>query len=430
MNNLKKTLMLSSLSLLSLTIQPAYGLPSRLEVLNGETNAPQRWQLIVNNQPYQIQGVGCAKAKGANGVDYLHLAKQLGANTVRTWGLTHTDTNYLDRAAELGLQVAVGIWLPHPKARSLYQNPNSEKLVRLRAHILTQVDQLRTHPAVLLWVVGNEVLHSADSPSEHTGFLIFLESLIKEIKIRDPDHLVSYAAAESVDLQMLAQSAKSLDIIGINLYSDPRKLQHRKQRSGESRPLLFTEFGPRRPEDMRLDKLGYPLTPTDQAKTKRYLRRLDQLDSLSKQTLGAFVFRLGDPKPDNLHWWNLSYGDNPRAAYVAIARRYQGDGWDDAPICKATPSPRIQVAPGTSLQLQISDQTLSHARYGSHFWPVESHVRTQPASTLLTPVQVSATPNMRVSAPDRPGDYWLITHAVNANGTACVQRSSLRVQQP
>lgn len=430
MNTLKKALMLSSLGLLTLTIQSAYGFPSHLEALNGDTAASQRWQLIVNNQPYQIRGVGCAKAKGSKGVDYLHLAKQLGANTVRTWGLTHTDTNYLDRAAELGLQVAVGIWLPHPKTDSLYQNPHSEALIRLRSKILTQVDQLRKHPAVLLWVVGNEVLHSADSRSERTGFLIFLESLVKEIKARDPDHLVSYAATESVDLQMLSQSATSLDIIGINLYSDPRKLQRRKQLSGESRPLLFTEFGPRRPEDMRLDALGYPVTPTDQAKAKRYLRRLDQLESLAKQTLGAFVFRLGDPKPDNLYWWNLSYGDHPRAAYVAIAQRYQGSDWNNAPTCKATPSSRHQVAPGTPLQLQVSEQAPNNARYGSHFWPVESRARTRPTSTLLAPDQVSTHPNMWVNAPDQPGDYWLITHAVSANGTACVQRSSLRVQQP
>ncbi|WP_372830686.1 glycoside hydrolase family 2 TIM barrel-domain containing protein [Pontibacterium sp.] len=429
MNTLKNTLILSSLGV-TMTIQSAYGLPSRLEALNGETDAPQRWQLIVNNQPYQIQGVGCAKAKGANGVDYLHLAKQLGANTVRTWGLTHTDTDYLDRAAELGLQVAVGIWLPHPKAGSLYQTPNSEELIRLRSTILQRVDQLRKHPAVLLWVVGNEVLHAADSPSERTGFLTFLESLVKEIKLRDPDHLVSYAATESVDLQMLNQSAKNLDIIGINLYSDPRKLQRRKQLSGESRPLLFTEFGPRRPEDMRLDELGYPVIPTDQAKAKRYLRRLDQLGALDKQTLGAFVFRLGDPKPDDLHWWNLSYGDNPRAAYVAIAQRYQTGNWNNAPICKTAPSSRIQVAPGESLPLQISEQALSHALYGSHFWPVELRARARQASTLLTPDQISAKPNMRVNVPDQPGDYWLITHAVSANGTACVQRSSLRVQQP
>lgn len=416
-----------SLGLLTGAIH-AHALPSRLQAMGTDTeNGAQRWQLLVGGEPYQIRGVGCAKATGANGTDYLQLAHQLGANTVRTWGLTHTDRNYLDRAAELGLHVAVGIWLPYPKSNALYQTPDAPELQTLRAEILDRVEAYRNHPTVMLWVVGNEVLHVINDPTERSGFLRFLEELLQEIKKRDPDHLVTYAATGSVDLQALKQSVPSLDLIGINLYGDPRKVQTRKLTAGESRPLLFTEFGPRRPEDMGPDTLGYARVPTDTEKTQRYQRRLNQLQSLDQQTLGAFVFRLGDPKTDDLHWWNLSLGEYPRATYTAVARHYGGADPGKIPICKTQPIDRSQAPSSESLQLKISDQTQPGTEYGVRFWPINPTDRNQPANTLLSPGQVFTAPNVQVKAPQKPGDYWLISQVINRHGNACIQRSSLRV---
>lgn len=403
-------------------------LPSQLEAIGTDAKSGAKsWQLLVGGKPYQIRGVGCAKATGANGTDYLQLAQQMGANTVRTWGLTHSDRNYLDRAAELGLQVAVGIWLPYPKADVLYQNPDAPELRSLRSEILDRVEAYRNHPALMLWVVGNEVLHMIEEPAERSGFLRFLEDLVQEIKRRDPDHLVTYAATGSVDLQALKQSVPSLDLIGVNLYGDPRKMQTRKRAAGESKPLLFTEFGPRRPEDMGADTLGYARVPTDREKTQRYLRRLNQLQSLDQQTLGAFVFRLGDPKSDDLHWWNLSLGEYPRAAYAAVARHYGGADPGKIPICKAQPINRSQVTSGESLQLKVSELSQSGAKYGVHFWPINPADRHQPASVLLSPEHVFTAPNVQVSAPQQPGDYWLITQVINHHGNACMKRISLRV---
>lgn len=416
-----------SLSLLASAMY-SHALPSRLESVDADTNSgSQRWQLVVAGEPYQIRGVGCAQASGANGTDYLQLAQQLGANTVRTWGLTHTDRNYLDRAAELGLQVAVGIWLPYPKSQAIYRNPDAPELQKLRSEILARVEALRSHPAVMLWVAGNEVLHMIDEPAERSGFLRFLEDLVLEIKRRDPDHLVTYAATGSVDLQALKQSVPSLDLIGINLYGDPRKMQQRKLEANEIRPLLFTEFGPRRPEDMGADNLGHARVPTDAEKTQRYQRRLNQLQSLDQQTLGAFVFRLGDPKPDDLHWWNLSLGEYPRAAYAAVARHYGGADPGKIPTCKAQPINRSQVTSGESLQLKVSELSQSGAKYGVRFWPINPADRHQPASVLLSPEHVFTAPNVQVSAPQQPGDYWLITQVINHHGNACMQRISLRV---
>jgi len=425
---MRRTIQLTlSLSLLAGAMH-VHALQSQLEAIGtGTESGAQRWQIRVDRKPYQIRGVGCARATGANGTDYLLMAQKLGANTVRTWGLTHTDRAYLDRAAELGLQVAVGIWLPYPKSSTLYQTPDTPELLQLRTEILDYVETFRNHPAVMLWVVGNEVLHVTDDPAERSAFLRFLEVIVREIKQRDPDHLVTYAATGSVDLRALKQFVPSLDLIGVNLYGDPRAMQRRKQAAGEPRPLLFTELGPRRPEDMGTDFLGYTPVPTDAEKTLRYQRRLGQLHSLGQQSLGAFVFRLGDPKPDDLHWWNLSLGKHPRSSFAAVAQRYGGVNPGKIPTCKAQPSKHSEVKAGESLQLEITDQVQPDTEYGVRFWPINPTARSQSANALLSPESVFTTPDVAVKAPTLPGDYWLITQMINAQGNACIQRSSLRV---
>jgi len=46
-----------------------------------------KWVLLVDGRPFYIKGAGCGVYKGKNGEDYLLLAKELGANAVRTWGI-------------------------------------------------------------------------------------------------------------------------------------------------------------------------------------------------------------------------------------------------------------------------------------------------------------------------------------------------------
>ena len=59
---------------------------------------PGNWYLEVNGKPFILKGVGCSRIKGKSGVHYLHIAKQLGANTVRTWGIDKGNKEYLDAA--------------------------------------------------------------------------------------------------------------------------------------------------------------------------------------------------------------------------------------------------------------------------------------------------------------------------------------------
>ena len=90
--------------------------------------------------------------KGAGGEQFLELAKENGANTIRTWA-TRTDGStkaLLDKAQSLGLKVEMGFWMPNQGdnngwnfdwSDSAQYQPYEEKLKVF-------LDSLDSHPAV------------------------------------------------------------------------------------------------------------------------------------------------------------------------------------------------------------------------------------------------------------------------------------------
>src|SRR5262249_21167310 len=64
------------------------------------------WQLLRNGEPYFIKGVGGGGSRKA--------LVAAGGNSLRTWGAENLQP-VLDEAQQLGLSVAVGIWLGHER---------------------------------------------------------------------------------------------------------------------------------------------------------------------------------------------------------------------------------------------------------------------------------------------------------------------------
>ena len=102
--------------------------------------------LVLNGQPYFIQGVG--------GQTYLDRLAAAGGNSIRTWGADHLD-EILDEAHRHGLTVCAGLWMGHERHgfdyrdRSAVQQQLKESLETVRRH--------KDHPAVLMWGIGNEM---------------------------------------------------------------------------------------------------------------------------------------------------------------------------------------------------------------------------------------------------------------------------------
>ena len=199
----------------SLAVPPLFGAPVRL------LKSASGWSLEVSEAPLFIKGVGCNVDRGAHGEDYLRMAREMGANAVRTWGIV--SRRYFDQARDNGLLVDAGIWFDPVRNG----NPNSYTDARYRQQltreVLAYVKKMKHHPALLFWNLGNEVFSHTDSEKERAAFGAFLNTLIDAVHKEDPNHPIIYSCPDGTsELPYLRAHVPNLDIIGVNTYGGYR----------------------------------------------------------------------------------------------------------------------------------------------------------------------------------------------------------------
>ena len=257
------------------------------------------------------------------GTDYLKLAKEMGANCVRTWGENQGTQQYFDAAQRLGLKVNAGIWLNYPDGRVSYLDI-PYKLER-KKEILDYVRRFKNHPAILFWNVGNEVFAFTKAEEQRVAFAQYLEELCEEIKKEDPNHRVIYASADQKGFRYIADHVPSLDIIGVNAYNNLPMIHQKWEAAGLGIPYVFTEFGPPGYWESVKDENGKAMEISDGRKAKYYSKAIKDMNRHSKQCLGGFAFHLGRSPQTSLTWFALNYEGDRMAGFWAVRQGLTGE---------------------------------------------------------------------------------------------------------
>ena len=168
--------------------------------------------------------------------DFAMMARH-GINTVRTY--TAPDPAILDEAARQELRVMVGL----PWAQHVAFLDDRRLRAQIRRETIAEVRRLASHPALLLFALGNEIpapvvrWHGAERV-EH-----FLRELYDEAKSTSPDSLftyVNYPPTEYLDLSFV-------DLFAFNVYLHRKADLHayvaRLQKIAAHKPLLLAEAG-------------------------------------------------------------------------------------------------------------------------------------------------------------------------------------------
>ncbi len=165
------------------------------------------------------------------------LMAQSGFNTVRTY--TVPSVALLDEAARCGLRVMIGLpWSQHVAFL------DDARLTRdVRRAVTAQVKTLGSHPATLLFAVGNEIPPSVVRWHSRKRVTRFLENLCADAKSASPQSLltyVNYPPTEYLELDCF-------DVCSFNVYlhreEDLRAYLARLQHIAGNRPLLLAEAG-------------------------------------------------------------------------------------------------------------------------------------------------------------------------------------------
>ena len=234
---------------------------------------------------------------------------EMGATVVRVF--TVPPVWLLDRAAEAGLRVLVG--LPWSQHVAFLDNR------KIQSEILRSVSEavhgLGRHPAIFAYLIGNEI--PPDMVRWHGAQRVrgFLIKLMQTVKAADPARLVSYANFPSTEYL----TVDFTDFVCFNVYlhdeSAFRRYISRLQNLAVDRPLVLTEFGIdsfREGQEAQAEILAWQIRA-----------------AFDMGAAGTFVFAWTDEWFTGGHLiedWAFGLVDRnrePKPAYRAVARRFQ-----------------------------------------------------------------------------------------------------------
>lgn len=385
------------------------------------------WQLTVNGEVFRIKGVGVGRAVGRDGVDYLKMARDMGANTVRTWGVNQGDRHYLDTAHQYGLRVDAGIWLDPVLENSKHSYQDKRYLNKTRREILRYIRTYKNHPAVILWNIGNEVISFTKNENERAAFSQFLESLIAQVKKIDPDHPVVYTSSAASDIAYLKKYVPSLDIVGINAYGGIEYI-HEQVTVMFDIPYLVTEFGSLGEWDRGKDQNGVSLELNDDSKMSYYKQFAHTIRNYYGHCLGGFVFFLGDTTQVSLSWWNINHGSLKKYPYLAMEDFYKEREFRRAPfIVKEVALSRSVLNPREEFEVNVELKNVlgpAGAVEYSYLASTASEAVLMEYPNTRVPVEVQGNgPKVTIKAPAQPGKYRIYAVASSGDYTSILNKS-------
>lgn len=278
------------------------------------------YQLMVNGNPFYIDGAGCEFGNIAA------LAKHNG-NSFRTWRTNNgkqTGREVLDEAQKNGLMVTMGIDVARERHGFDYNNEAAVKAQKER--VKREVLELKDHPALMIWAIGNELNLRATNPKVWDA----VNDISKMIHEIDPNHLTTTALAgfSKQDVQNIKERCPDLDVLSIQYYGAIVKLPQLIKDYNWTGPYIVSEWGATGHWEVPLTSWGAPIEENSTVKAANYLKRYKTvIEADTKQCLGSYVFLWGQKQERTPTWYGLFLEDGKETEPVDVMHYIWNDEW-------------------------------------------------------------------------------------------------------
>jgi len=286
--------------------------------------------LLRGGAPYTIRGAGMPFG------DLAEFAAH-GGNSIRNW-ITEDDPYsiraLLDEAHANGVTVALCLALTPERSGFDYDDPRAvaEQFERLRRDVI----KYRDHPALLFWIIGNELNHSYTNPRVYDA----VNEVARMIKQLDPNHPTTTTVAgfsQDVIAEIL-QRAPAIDFISFQLYGKLFSLPEQIRATGFDRPFMVTEWGTIGYWEMEKTPWGAPVELTSSEKADVLLRAdREVLSALGGQLIGSYVFLWGQKQERTPTWFGLLLKGGQRTEAADVMQYLWTGHWP------ANRAPRVEA---------------------------------------------------------------------------------------
>lgn len=382
------------------------------------------YRLLVDDQPFHVRGAGLESG------DRAALAAR-GGNAFRTWRVDsaqESGAEVLDRAREHGLFVAMGLDVARERHGFDYNDERAvaAQLARLREQVLRH----RDHPALLLWVVGNELNLESDNPRVWDAVNAIVE-MIREVDPRHPA-LTPLAGFDAATIAEIRRRAPALELLGVQLYGDIARLGQLRA-AGWDGPYLVTEWGPTGHWEVPRTAWGAPIEESSQRKAEGLLQRYREHILADPACLGSFVFLWGQKQERTPTWYGmfLSSGeytasvDAMQTLWTGAAPTHPAPQVGELKLDGRRAEDGVVVVPGQRLRAEVAIGA-TDAEKAAVEWVLREESRAtsvggdpeQLPPEVRVPIEPGAAGSARFIAPQTAGAYRLFVTVRDRHGGA------------
>ena len=281
--------------MMSFDLEAGTGAPVPVEI-RGEKGS---YQLFRGGQPYHVRGVGL----GVDGDSPEVLIQQLaefGGNSFRTWHVV--DREILDLAHRYGLTVAV--CLDMERERHGFDYDDDVAVAAQLDLFRGQVEGIKDHPALLFWIIGNELNFDYSNPRVYDA-VNDVAAMIHEV---DPLHPVTTATAGiSVELgREITMRAPNLDFISIQVYGGLFGMAPVLEEIDFEIPVAVTEWGTIGHWEVDKTEWGAPIELNSREKAETYIKgHSEVLEPLRGTIIADYAFLWGQKQERTPTWYGM-----------------------------------------------------------------------------------------------------------------------------
>lgn len=290
--------------------------PVKVEIVRTDSG----YELWRGGFPYRIRGAGMTSG------DLAAFAAH-GGNSIRNWttrGGPVDTRQLLDEAHANGVTVA--LCLPMGSERHGFDYDDASAVAAQLEEMRADVLEYRDHPALLFWILGNELNHGYTNPRVYDA----VEGVTRMIRELDPYHPVSTAIAGFKDdvIAEIQDRAPSLDFISFQMYGSLFALPERIAALGFTAPFMVTEWGTVGYWEVEQTEWGAPIEVNSSQKADIFRRAYTSiLQTFEGQLLGSYAFYWGQKQERTPTWFGLLTETGDETEAIDVLHHAWHEGW-------------------------------------------------------------------------------------------------------
>uniref|UniRef100_A0A7S4MC30 Glycoside hydrolase family 2 catalytic domain-containing protein n=1 Tax=Odontella aurita TaxID=265563 RepID=A0A7S4MC30_9STRA len=281
---------------------------------------PGNYRLHRGGEPYVVLGAGTQE------VDALESLHRAGGNSIRTWSSDGVG-DLLDRAHEL--DITVSLCLDVKRERHGFDYDDEAAVAAQFDAMREEVLRYRDHPALLTWIIGNELNHEYNNPGVYDA-VNDIASMIHEL---DPHHPTTTTTTADISFELVAvikERAPDLDFLSVQVYGTlvdmPRVLPH----VGWDKAFMITEWGTVGHWEVPTTPWGAPIELDSSRKADNYARGYrDVIRALDGLHIGQYVFLWGYKQERTPTWYGMFLPDGRRTEAIDVLQHAWTGQWPE-----------------------------------------------------------------------------------------------------